>query len=216
MEKQFTTYYRVSTQKQGQSGLGLESQQATAHEFARTRGQIIAEFTEIESGKRNDRPILKQAIEHAKASGSTLLIAKLDRLARNAGFIFALRDSGADFLACDLPEANTLTIGIFAVMAQHEREMISARTKAALAARRARGHSLGNPANLTQQARQAGASAMKRLASEAVTNRQAAELARLYRAQGYSLRAIAKRLNSSGYKTRRGKAFQAEHIRRLL
>lgn len=216
MEKQFTAYFRVSTQKQGQSGLGLEAQKAAAESFAQSRGAIIAEFVEVESGKRNDRPKLAEAIEHAKANGSTLLIAKLDRLARNAGFIFALRDSGVDFQACDLPEANTLTIGIFAVMAQHEAEVISKRTKDALAARKARGLKLGTPANLTLEARRKGSEARKVIARSHKANRQAAELAGLYKQQGHSLRAIATRLNSNGYQTRGGKAFKAESVRRLL
>lgn len=216
MEKQFTAYFRVSTQKQGASGLGLEAQKAAAESFAQSRGAIIAEFVEVESGKRNDRPKLAEAIEHAKANGSTLLIAKLDRLARNAGFIFALRDSGVDFQACDLPEANTLTIGIFAVMAQHEAEVISKRTKDALAARKARGLKLGTPANLTLEARRKGSEARKVIARSHKANRQAAELAGLYKQQGHSLRAIATRLNSNGYQTRGGKAFKAESVRRLL
>ena len=214
--KQFIGYYRVSTQKQGQSGLGLEAQKAAALDFARGKGEIVSEFVEVETGKRNDRPKLTAAIERAKAEGATLLIAKLDRLARNAGFIFALRDAGVDFQACDLPEANTLTIGIFAVIAQHEREMISARTKAALAARKARGMSLGNPANLTREARRRGPEARKQIARAHKANRQAAELARLYRAQGHSLRAIAKKLNQGAYLTRSGKLFKAESVRRLL
>lgn len=214
--KDFIAYYRVSTQKQGQSGLGLEAQRAAAHDFAKGKGTIAAEYTEIESGKRDDRPKLAEAIERAKAEGATLLIAKLDRLARNAGFIFALRDAGVDFQACDLPEANTLTIGIFAVMAQHEREMISQRTKAALAARRARGLSLGNPANLTEDARRKGPETLKAIARSHKANRQAGELARLYRAQGMTLERIADHLNEGSYTTRRGKRFHKETIRRLL
>ena len=214
--KQFVSYYRVSTQKQGASGLGLEAQKAAAETFAKSRGPIIAEFVEVETGKRNDRPKLAEAMAQAKANGATLLIAKLDRLARNAGFIFALRDAGVDFVACDLPEANTLTIGIFAVMAQHEAEVISQRTKAALAARKARGLSLGNPANLTAEARAKGPEARKQIAHDNKANRQGAELAGLYRQQGHSLRTIATRLNSGGYSTRGGKAFKAESVRRLL
>lgn len=214
--QRFVAYYRVSTQKQGASGLGLEAQRATAESFAKGRGDIIAEYTEIESGKKNDRPKLREAIERARTEGATLLIAKLDRLARNAAFIFALRDAGVDFQACDLPEANTLTIGIFAVMAQHEREMISQRTRAALAARRARGLSLGNPANLTEEARRKAPDAKRRIAREHKANRQAAELARLYRAQGLTLQKIADHLNDGSYATRRGKRFYRESIRRLL
>lgn len=215
-QAQYTAYFRVSTKQQGQSGLGLEAQRAQAQQFAASRGSIIAEFVEVESGKKNDRPKLAAAIAHAKATGSTLLIAKLDRLARNAAFIFQLRDAGCDFVACDLPEANTLTIGIFAVMAQHEREVISARTKAALGARRARGLKLGNPGNLTDEARRSGWAARRTKAREHIGNRQAGELAGLYRAQGLTLQAIADKLNSGGYTTRMGKSFTREQVRRLL
>ena len=212
----FTAYYRVSTKQQGASGLGLEAQKATAQTFAASRGEIVEEYVEVESGKKNDRPKLAAAIAYAQATGSTLLIAKLDRLARNAGFIFALRDAGVDFVACDLPEANTLTIGIFAVLAQHERELISSRTKAALDARRARGLKLGNPANLTDEARQAAWAALRAGAREHKGNRQAGELAGLYRAQGLTLQAIADKLNTGGYTTRRGRQFGREQVRRLL
>jgi DNA invertase Pin-like site-specific DNA recombinase len=128
----YTPYYRVSTRKQGNSGLGLEAQQAAVHAFIQEPAQLLEEFVEVESGKKNQRPQLLAAIAQARRVGSTLLIAKLDRLSRNAGFIFALRDSGVDFVCCDMPDANTLTVGLFAVIAQHERETISQRTKDAL------------------------------------------------------------------------------------
>ncbi|GAB3244119.1 hypothetical protein GCM10027346_41510 [Hymenobacter seoulensis] len=139
--KPFVSYYRVSTLKQGQSGLGLEAQQAAVKAFVLDPSRIVGEFVEVESGKRNQRPQLQAAIEAARQQGATLLIAKLDRLSRNAGFIFALRDSGVDFVCCDMPDANTLTVGLFAVIAQHERETISKRTRDALTAKKARGRS---------------------------------------------------------------------------
>jgi DNA invertase Pin-like site-specific DNA recombinase len=116
------------------------------------RSTAFNTYIEVESGKRNDRPELAQAIERARREGATLIIAKLDRLARSVAFIFALRDSGVKFLACDMPEANTLTIGLLAALAQHERELISERTKAALEAKKARGCVLGSPQNLTKDA----------------------------------------------------------------
>ena len=146
--KQYTPYYRVSTQKQGASGLGLEAQQAAVRAFVADPAQLGTEYVEIESGKRNHRPQLLAAMAEARRTGATLLIAKLDRLSRNAGFIFALRDSGVEFVCCDMPDANTLTVGLFAVIAQHERETISKRTKDALAAKKARGAQLGTPATL--------------------------------------------------------------------
>src|SRR5688572_20704691 len=142
MEKIYTAYYRVSTSEQGQSGLGLAAQRQAVERFVNCSDCIVAEYVEVESGKKDMRPQLAAAIAKAKATGSTLIISKLDRLSRNAAFIFTLRDSGVDFIAADMPEANTLTIGIFAVMAQHEREAISSRTKAALAAKKAQGHKL--------------------------------------------------------------------------
>lgn len=131
----YVAYYRVSTKAQGSSGLGLEAQRASVAGFVKgsdRRAVIVAEFTEVESGKKDKRMELMAAIERAKREGAVLVIAKLDRLSRNASFIFTLRDSRVNFLCVDMPDANTLTIGIFATLAQHERELISQRTKAAL------------------------------------------------------------------------------------
>jgi DNA invertase Pin-like site-specific DNA recombinase len=211
----FVPYYRVSTAKQGLSGLGLEAQRASVEAYVKD-GQIVAEYVEVESGKRNDRLELAQAIAHARREGATLIIAKLDRLARSVAFIFALRDSGVKFLACDMPEANTLTIGLLAALAQHERELISERTKAALKAKKARGCVLGSPQNLTREATIKAAEARRRRALEDPANRRATELATLYRNCGLSYKAIAGKLNSNGHVTRRGKTFSACTIRRLL
>lgn len=152
----------------------------------------------------------------ARRVGSTLLIAKLDRLSRNASFILALRDSGVDFVCCDMPDANTLTVGLFAVLAQHERETISKRTKDALAAKKARGFQLGNPQNMTPAITQRGQVTMQRNARAHPANQQAALLADLLRAQGQTLWQIETRLNAAGYRTRRGKSFQATTVQRLL
>lgn len=143
----FIAYFRVSTARQGRSGLGLEAQEAAVNAFLASRpdARLIAPpFTEVESGKRNDRPELLKALHRAKMTGSTLLVAKLDRLSRNAAFLITLRDSGVSFVCADQPEANNLTIGILALVAQNEREAISARTKAALACAKARGVRLGS------------------------------------------------------------------------
>lgn len=136
--KQYATYLRVSTTKQGNSGLGLEAQREICVRYAK-ENPIIAEFVEVESGKNNERDVLHEAIYYCKKHNCTLLIAKLDRLSRSMSFIFQMLDSKLDFEAADLPTFNTLTVGIFASMAQHERETISSRTKSALQAKIARG-----------------------------------------------------------------------------
>jgi DNA invertase Pin-like site-specific DNA recombinase len=143
----FIAYLRVSTERQGRSGLGLEAQKAAVDAFiaSKSGAKLIAPpFVEIESGKKNDRPELIKALLRAKVTGSCLLVAKLDRLSRNAAFLMTLRDSGVPFVAADQPEANNLTIGILALVAQNEREAISSRTKAALACAKARGVKLGS------------------------------------------------------------------------
>jgi DNA invertase Pin-like site-specific DNA recombinase len=133
-QTKFVAYYRVSTDKQGERGLGMAAQKADVERFvAQMNGQVLASFPEVESGKRaSNRPQLHAALARAKVEGATLLIAKIDRLSRDAAFLLQLQNSGADFVACDMPDANKLTVGIMALIAQHEREAISARTKAAL------------------------------------------------------------------------------------
>src|SRR3954467_1869811 len=138
----FVAYYRVSTDRQGQSGLGLDAQRSAVAGFVGARA-LIAEFTEVESGKRADRPQLAAALDLCRRQRAMLVIAKLDRLARNVAFIANLMESGVEFTAVDMPSANNLTLHILAAVAEHEREMISARTKAALAAAKARGMKLG-------------------------------------------------------------------------
>jgi DNA invertase Pin-like site-specific DNA recombinase len=142
----YIAYFRVSTTRQGRSGLGLEAQQQAVSVFLRGHRELIIEnFTEIESGRRNDRPQLAAVLEACRKHKAVLLIAKLDRLARNVHFISGLMESGVEFVAVDMPEANRLTIHILAAVAEHEREMISQRTKAALQAAKARGATLGSP-----------------------------------------------------------------------
>lgn len=210
----YFAYYRVSTQKQGVSGLGLEAQQAAVTSFLQG-GRPQGEYVEIESGKKNHRPQLLAAMAAARAAGGVLLIAKLDRLSRNASFILALRDSGVDFVCCDMPDANTLTVGLFAVLAQHERETISKRTKDALAAKLARGAQLGTPANLTAEARQRGLLVRQQNARQHAGMRQATALITSRRAQGVSFRQIAGELNALGFTARRGGTFNQKQVQRL-
>lgn len=184
--------------------------------FVADPAQLLAQFVEVESGKKNQRPQLLAAIAAARAAGATLLIAKLDRLSRNVGFIFALRDSGVAFVCCDMPDANTLTVGLFAVIAQHERETISKRTKEALNAKKARGAQLGTPANLTPAATAKSRHVREENARTNQQNQQATRLGGLLQAQGQTLQQIAQELNQSGYRTRRGKLFLPMSVQRLL
>jgi DNA invertase Pin-like site-specific DNA recombinase len=207
-------YYRVSTREQGQSGLGLEAQRRAVTTYCETHDyQIIDSYQDIESGKHNERPGLVAALEKARAEKATLLIAKLDRLSRNAAFVMTLRDAGVQFVACDLPEANTMTIGIMAILAQQERELISTRTKAALAELKAKGIKLGTD-NLSDAARKKAAQA-KREKALAFYN-GALTHALNYHRDGRSLRWIAEQLNKSAAKTRGGGRFTATHVLRML
>lgn len=201
-------YYRVSTAKQGRSGLGLDAQRAAIEAFCSARGcEPLGEYIEVESGKRDDRPELAKALHHAKVTGATLVIAKLDRLSRNLAFLADLQDAGTKFLAADMPEANELTIHIMAAMAQAERKAISKRTKEALAAAKARGQKLGNPMGAKAFGEYQGNSA----AVDAIKARAKAfaidvlPIIETIRSEGHtSLRAIASELNSRGIVTARG------------
>lgn len=212
--KKYVAYYRVSTQKQGDSGLGLAAQQDTVKKFAGDN-EIIAEYTEIESGKNNNRTELKKAIEYANNNNATLLISKLDRLSRNAAFIFQLRDSKVDFVCCDLPDANTMTIGIFALLAQQERELISERTKKALQVKKEKGFVLGKPENLTEKSRERSIQVRKENAVNNENNRKAIALINQMRKQNISFNKIAKTLNDSGFKTSTGKTFHSMSVFQL-
>src|SRR3954451_10900345 len=196
----FVAYYRVSTARQGASGLGLEAQrEAVACYLNGGSWTLAAEFVEIESGKRNDRPELTEALATCRRIGATLIIAKLDRLARNVAFVSNLMESGVEFVAVDFPTANRLTIHILAAVAEHEREMISTRTKAALAAAKARGTRLGNPNGLSAEARTKGTAVgvEKRKAAAAARAADLAPVVEEIKAGGRpSLREIAAALDA--------------------
>lgn len=214
-DKKYVAYYRVSTKKQGKSGLGLDAQRNTVSKFIERNGdRIIAEFTEVESGKNNDRTELSKAIETAKENDATLVIAKLDRLSRNVSFISKLMDEKVKFVCCDMPQANELTIHIFAAMAQFERKRISERIKEALDAKRVREPDWkpGNPQNLTKEARQKAYDSISRKAREAKEIRHAYHFIKPRREQGVSYEKIAAMLNKEGYRTRRGKKFRGWQV----
>ena len=214
MSKQAIAYYRVSTQKQGISGLGLDAQRQSVTTYAKGRYTIAAEFVEVESGKKADRAELTKALAMAKEVGAVLLIAKLDRLARNVAFTSALMASGVQFVAVDMPDANNLTIHIIAAIAEHERELISARTKAALEQAKKRGATLGTPDNLTSEAREAGHETMRTAAKEAY--KLTYGYLEMLRGNGLTFAAIADKLNSEGHATRNGKQFSPMTIKRIL
>ena len=204
-------YYRVSTDRQGQSGLGLDAQrEAVARFVGSAGGALLAQYTEVESGKRHtNRPQLAAALAECKRRKATLVIAKLDRLARNVHFISGLMESKVDFVAVDMPQANRLTVHIMAAFAEHEREMISQRTRAALAQAKRRGTVLGNPR--LAQARLNAADANR----EIVPASTVAFMAKM-RGQGESLRAIAEQLNALNIRTPRGSEWYANTVRAVL
>ncbi|MER2218878.1 recombinase family protein [Methylobacterium brachiatum] len=203
----YVAYYRVSTAKQGTSGLGLAAQEAAVRTFI--AGEPIAAFTEVESGKRDDRPQLAAALAHAKRYKATLVIAKLDRLARDVHFISGLLKSGVEIRACDIPTANRMVLHIMAAVAEGEREMISERTKAALAAAKARGVRLGTP-DSQRLARE------RRAAADAHAHGVRAVLDGIRVRGSTSAREIAVALNAEGVPARRGGQWHPTSVQRLL
>jgi len=212
----FVAYYRVSTAKQGQSGLGLEAQQAAVASFLNGGDwQLIGNFQEVETGKGSNaldkRPQLKAALAACKKQGATLIIAKLDRLARNVHFVSGLLEAGVEFVAADMPQANKVMIQMHAVMSEWERDQISTRTKAALAAAKARGIQLGKagPANLRpniEERQHAAREFAERLRSVFV-GMQTRQL---------SQRAMVEELNALGIKARRGGQWSLLQVQRVL
>jgi DNA invertase Pin-like site-specific DNA recombinase len=198
----FVAYFRVSTDRQGKSGLGLDAQREAVMNYLNGgRWSLIDEFTEVESGKRSDRPELEKALAACKKLKAKLVIAKLDRLSRNLVFIAALMESGVEFVAVDIPHANKLTIHILAAVAQHEREMISERTKAALAAAKKRGQRLGNPS--IAEAAKLGRAALKANARRFAANVRPI-IDEIMREGATSHNAIAAKLNERNVRTARG------------
>jgi DNA invertase Pin-like site-specific DNA recombinase len=220
-------YFRVSTRKQADSGLGLEGQQAAVESYARHTGsRIVASYQEVESGKRADRPALARALAHAKRSMATLVVAKLDRLSRNVAFLAAVMDSGVDFVAVDNPAANRLTLHILSAVAEAEAKAISERTRAALAAAKARGTLLGSarPGHWKgrEQTRLDGLARGRGIAAKAISEAAREAYADLMpcilemRTKGATLQEIADELNQQGHTTRRGKAWNPVQVGRVL
>lgn len=220
-------YFRVSTKRQGESGLGMEGQAAAVEAYAKLTGKpIVARYLEVESGRKSDRPELARALAHAKRSKGMLAVAKLDRLARDVEFLARVMNSEADFVACDNPAANRLTLHILAAVAEAEARAISDRTKSALAAAKARGVKLGSarPGHWEgrEQARLEGL-AKARTVGAAIRSENAeqayADLRPMMvemRTNGMTLAGIAEHLNAEGHTTRRGKPWNQVQVSRVL
>jgi DNA invertase Pin-like site-specific DNA recombinase len=210
----YIAYFRVSTTRQGRSGLGLEAQQQAVNAFLHGHEELIVEsFTEIESGRKNDRPQLSAALEACRRHKAALLIAKLDRLVRNVHFISGLMESGVEFIAVDMPEANRLTIHILAAVAEHERETISQRTKAALRAAKARGTKLGSPQP------EKGATIRSRVLQKKADRFAANILSIIHglQAQGITnYKALARELNTQGVLTANRRKWYGSTVKNLL
>lgn len=226
----FVAYLRVSTAKEGRSGLGLEAQRETVRQFVEARaGTILApEFVEVESGKKDNRPELAKAIKRCRLTGATLVVAKLDRLSRDAAFLMTLQKSSVAFVAADLPDANTMTVGVMATVAQYEREAISARTKAALAASQTRrkaaiaagDRSVRLLGGLRQNApdisryQERGVEAVRQEALAAAEERR--DVIEALLGVGLSLNAIATHLNNESIRAPRGGAWTATAVKRTV
>lgn len=220
-------YYRVSTKQQGASGLGLDAQRAAVDAYAKAAGATIeANYTEVESGKRADRPKLAAAIAHARRGKAKLVIAKLDRLARNVAFLSSIMEAGVEFVACDNPTANRLTIHILAAVAEDEARRISDRTKVALAAAKARGQLLGSARPDHWEGREAArlkGLAKGREVARSVKRQRAIDavadllpLMQERRTAGVSLAGIASELNEAGHRTQRGNFWTAQGVKLVL
>lgn len=220
-------YFRVSTARQGASGLGLEAQQAAVEAYAQANnGLVLASYTEIESGRNNDRPKLQAALLHAKRARATLVVAKLDRLARNVAFLSTLMDSEVNFVACDNPHANRLLIQILAVIAENEADAIRRRVREALKAAKARGTLLGSarPGHWVGRedkrlegalkATRKAAEARKQLAAKA--REEVGPIMKALQEEGLKLVQIANRLNEDGWTTLRGKPWRADSVCRVM
>ena len=216
--EQYVSYLRVSTQKQGYSGLGLEAQKEIIKNFLHDKTPI-AEFTEIESGRKTDRPKLKEALTQCRTTGATLIVAKLDRLARNVSFLSNLLESDVEIVFCDFPQANKMVLHILAAISQYEAELTAQRTKAALQAKKARDAKQGNPEQLMNKHKQAIANSNKTNSEKAKknpNNKRAVAFLKVMISQGKSLTEMTDILNSEGFVTAQGCKFVPATVRRLI
>lgn len=219
MSGRFISYLRVSTDKQGLAGLGMDAQREAIESYLNgTHGVVLEEYVEVESGKKKDRPKLIEALKHCKLTGAVLVIAKLDRLSRNAHFLLTLQEEGVKFVAADMPEANNLTVGIMAMVAQQEREAISKRTKEALQQAKVRGTRLGNPNGAKHLRGRGNSEAVESVRNQADKFAESLRdtLNGLIEADITSARGIAQALNQRGILTARNKQWHQSTVSNLL
>lgn len=213
----FVAYYRVSTGKQEKSGLGIEAQRAAVRAFVPEGGQVIAELEEVASGRSTNRPKLDEALNLCREHGACLVIAKVDRLARDVEYLFRIMKSGVKVMACDLPEFNTLTLGIFAAFAQYEAERISDRTKKALKAKKARGESWKRGKQGFTEGERARSAAIRRENREAdPEHKRALAYIMLLRKDGLGWHVIAEKCAEAGFVSRKGKPLHPDQTRRIV
>lgn len=215
---EFVAYLRVSTRRQGCSGLGLEAQREIIRGYL--HGAAALEFVEVESGRKTDagRPQLRAALQACRERHARLIVAKLDRLARNVGFLSALLETDVEITFCDFPQANKMVLHIMGAISQYEAELISTRTRQALAAKKEQGHQLGHVATLTAnraKAIEASRAARRKKSTENANNQRALAMIGAMRASGLTTREMASRLNESGFATATGKAFCSATVSRL-
>ena len=214
----YVSYLRVSTQKQGYSGLGLEAQREIIQNHL-NETTPITEFIEVESGSKKDRPKLKEALDLCRKTGSTLIVAKLDRLARNVSFLSSLLESDVEIVFCDFPQANKMVLHILSAISQYEAELTASRTKSALQAKKARGCKLGNPEHLLgkhDQAIQNSIMTCKTKADNNPNNKRAVAMLRTLVKEEHSLKEMADILNREGFVTSKGACFSKATVYKLI
>ena len=218
MKQKYVAYLRVSTQKQGYSGLGLEAQREIIHNHLHDT-TLIAEFVEVESGRKSDRPKLKEALALCRKDGATLIVAKLDRLARSVSFLSNLLESDVEIVFCDFPQANKMVLHIISAISQYEAELIAARTRASLQAKKARGFKLGNPEHLLTKHKQAIQNSIKTCRAKAdnnPNNKRAVAMLRIFVKENRSYSEMASILNQEGFVTSRGCSFTKSTVYKLI
>ena len=214
----YVAYLRVSTQKQGYSGLGLEAQREIIHNYLHDTIPI-SEYVEVESGRKSDRPKLKEALSQCRKEGATLIVAKLDRLARSVSFLSSLLESDVEIVFCDFPQANKMVLHIISAISQYEAELTASRTKAALQAKKARGCNLGNPEHLLdkhEEAIQNSIKTCKAKADNTPNNKRAIALLRTLVKEEHTYQEMAEILNREGFVSSQGCSFTKSTVYKLI